>query len=208
MCKMIPKEQIIGKYFFFNKDSFEWRRATEDDYINIIHLVPKFSLFRDLDENDPLWYSLWKSYTMGSGNEATMFKELSWFKGKANNSKKEERIRDLDEHDYLGGAIKIGAQYAIVLKSRNYDILRHEIQHAMDDSDNAENYGSNCDSHVFNIKHGNIFYHEVRGRIVEKQRKKERLEKTINDTWTMYCGEQSLEGTKVLAKLIRENKIT
>lgn len=209
MCKMIPPQHIVGKYFFFNTDSFEWRRATEDDYINITNLVPRFSLFRDLGENDPLWYSMWKSYTMGSGKEATMFKELRWFDGKTNISKKERRITDLEEHGYLGGAIKVRSHYAIVLKSRNYDILRHEIQHAMDDSDDADNYGSNCHSDVFNIRNGNIFYHELRGRIVEKQTKpKERLEKTINDTWEMYCGEQPLVGTKNLATLIRKNKKT
>ena len=207
--KMIPSTQIIGKYFFFNTNSFEWRRATDKDYRNIIELVPRFSVIKDLDENDPLWYSMWKSYTRGSGKEATLFKELRWFDGETNISKKERRIKDLENNDYLGCAMKVGSKYVIVLKSRNYDILRHEIQHAMDDSDDFDIYGCNCHSNVFDFRNGNIFYHEVRGRIVEKQTKSnESLEQTIQDTWEMYCGEVSSVDIKNLAMLILGNKKT
>jgi len=210
----IPRRVIVGKLFFFD-ENFTLRKADEEDYRKITEIVSVFKLFKELEEDDPLWRVMWESYTRGHGVDATQFKDLHWFDENVKNSTKEGRLSDLEKLGYIGGAFRCGETYAIVLDEKDFDILRHEVQHALDDSDDLERYGSSCDGDVYNVRQGNTFYHEVRGRIVEKQTQKETLFKTIKDTWNMYC-ELCDEDTycpphleekfKDLAKHISDNK--
>ena len=207
---VIPRRAIVGKLFFFD-ENFKLKKACEEDYKKIAEIVSVFKLFNDLDEDDQLWRVIWESYTRGDGVEAAKFKNLNWFHENVKNSTREKRLSDLEEMGYIGGAFRCGDSYAIVLDDNDFNILRHEVQHALDDSDDLEKYGSSCYGDVYSVRQGNTFYHEVRGRIVEKQTQKETLFKTIKDTWLMYCEpcdeDPHLEDKfRELAKDISENK--
>lgn len=199
----------MGFGFFFDAD-FQWRIASKPDCSSLLKKLHAITTFADLKEDDPLWRDAWESYTRGSGPEAEKFKKLRWFTadGVANATKTaNQRRADLDAMQYLGGAFRSMHHphlYSIVLTEMDDDVCRHELQHVLDDSDEPGKYGSACEANVMDPSQaqGNIFYHELRGRIVESQRVTPQI---VRETWKMYCdGQISDRDVRKLAQTLTD----
>lgn len=126
---------MIGK--LLTRDRFLWRNETKlrrlaaDEIAKVRSLTTKVCAWGGLTKKE--WKIAWASFARNDV-DFHVFPNIQ-----------AKRHALLVEHDILGGAFKDGNGYFIVLVSPEDEaLLRHELQHVIDDADNPSIYTSDC----------------------------------------------------------------
>jgi hypothetical protein len=119
-------------------DRFIWRNETElrrlapDEIAEVKSLIKKVCAWSGLSKAE--WKIAWESFARNS-DEFHPFPDM-----------RAQRYALLLKHNILGGAFKYadGFYFIVLTSPKNAAILRHEMQHVIDDADNPSVYTSDC----------------------------------------------------------------
>ena len=147
--KLDRLESALKLFYFIPKTEKKLRKLSEVEQILVKKQIDNVCSFASLPEDSHIWSLIWKS--LSSNDKAFLSMPIT----------KEERMSVIRKKWIYGIALKLenGKYMIILLNLRDKSILRHEIQHVIDDAD--------CTEYV-----KNILYFEQRSVWVEHQNQK------------------------------------
>lgn len=120
--------RALRRYKYIPRHESSLRSFSIEEQLRVCERVETLCCFSALPDLSDLWDTIWESYAQT---------DASFTHRRSTTS---ERIRHLRKRGVHGGAFKLeNGKYAIAVRSlRQMAILRHELQHVIDDADAKE----------------------------------------------------------------------
>ncbi len=121
--KLFHIRNALKRYKFIPKDESSLRMLSSDEQSALLRNIEAIHSFSEIPDDSKLWSLIWKSYAK---TDASFICELKC---------KSDRLSHLKKRWIHGGSFKCGRYIIVVRNLRHRSIVRHEIQHVIDDAD-------------------------------------------------------------------------